>query len=182
MAPATQTISFGLALFIATAAGSPSRADDALSIAADAAVISIPQRDPGRRAMQLPTLEYQVRVSTRCSADRTPESLSISIADTRKSLAAAAIDADGVTDMNIRVPAGQIPPVVVEGFCVTANDQSAEIAGSDNRLTISSALSLQASLLCAGDDGSSMIYASRPLDVSLDCVRPATMHEEPSVP
>jgi hypothetical protein len=181
MVPAIHSIYFGLALLLAAATSAPSWAADSLSISADAPVVTLPERAPGRRELQLPALEYQLQIHARCTLDRVPQSLLLSIADTRKSIAATGIVADGVTKTSFQVPASQIPPVAIEKFCVVAENQAVRPAGSAERLTIPAALSLSVSLLCAGTEDGVMTYASQPLDVSLECTRTATTDDAPLI-
>ena len=79
-------------------------------------------------------------------------------------------------EVSINVPAAQIAPVAVEGFCTTGDDgeQQGTVARS---LTIPSVLSAQAALTCADDESTEITYASASLDVLLRCVpedEPAT--------
>jgi hypothetical protein len=144
--------------------------EDSLSIGADAPVVPLSPRAPGRHTLRLPALEFRFAIQVRCAADRSPESLSLSVADTRKSFAADEIVANGSTEFKLRIPAGQIAPLVIEGFCVARDDGSHERnSDSRDRLTIPAALSAQASLLCASDGERAMTYVSRPLDVALVC-------------
>jgi hypothetical protein len=127
-------------------------------------------RTPGRNTLRLPTLEYRFEIQVNCAENRSPGSLSLSVADTRKSLVAEEITANGPTQVKLKIPAGQIAPLVIENFCV--DDGAGESNGdgdSRQRITIPSALSAQASLLCENDDDKVMTYVSRPLDVDLVC-------------
>ena len=149
-------------------------ADDALSISAQAPVVPLPLRAPGRHSLRLPTLEYRFEIQVRCTANRSPESLSLSVADTRHSFAANEITANGATEFSLSIPAGQIPPVVIDGFCIARGDDNRDReTDSRDRITIPAALSAQAALLCGSEEDSAMTYVSRPLDVSLVCKRPA---------
>lgn len=178
MTSATCTVNLPVALLLAMAANSTVEANDTLTITADAPVVSLSLRYPGRTQLRLPTLEYQFEIRVHCTANRSPQSLSLNVADTRKSLTADEIVANGSMGIRLSVPASQIAPLVIEGFCVAPDgtDGGRDDASPD-RLIVPSALSAQASLLCEGDADKAMTYVSQPLDVSLVCEREAE-HED----
>ena len=181
MACSTTPFFVPVVFLLAVTVAGPAAARDTLSIAADAPAVLLSPRSPGRNFLRLPTLEFSFEIQTYCSGGRSPEALSLSVADTRKSLSASQIIRDGPTEISLRIPASQIAPLVVEDFCVV---QIAENGGSISeapmQITIHAALSAQASLLCEGDEDKAITYVSRPLDISLVCNRPAT-DEDPQV-
>ena len=132
-----------------------------LIVDADTPVVEIDVRPAGRNFMRLPSLSYTFELVVDCAADLTPKAISLSIADTRKSLAPSDIAVDEMTSISLTVPAAQIGPIAMEGFCVTSSEQES--------LRIPAVLSVQAALLCANDTDSHMVYASKPLDVTLSC-------------
>ena len=132
-----------------------------LVVNADTPIVEIGARPPGRNFMRLPSLSYKFELMSNCAAGLTPQAISLSIADTRKSLAPDSITHDSSTLISLRIPASQIGPIAVEGFCVTANEQES--------LRIQAVLSVQAALLCGNDADSRMVYASKSLDVTLSC-------------
>ena len=136
------------------------------SIAADAPTVSVSPRPAGRNFIRLPSLEYMLVVRPHCGEGRTPGSLTVNIADTRRTVRAEAINIESPTEITLKVPAAQIAPLAVEGFCVTGNGQAAP-----GELHIAAALVAQASLLCTGEGDQAMVYVSRPLAVSLICER-----------
>ena len=120
--------------------------------------------------MRLPTLEYKFEIRAHCSDSRSPASLSLNVADTRKSLAAGQIISDGPTEIRLRIPASQIAPLVIEDFCVVqpgGNGDRNSVAHP--QIAIPAVLSAQVSLLCEGDEDQAITYVSRALDVSLRC-------------
>ena len=175
MASATRTAILHATLLLAVAATPSVEAEDSLSIRADAPVVPLSLRAPGRHSLRLPALEYRFAIQVQCAANRSPESLSLSVADTRKSFAADEIVANGLTEFSLRIPARQIAPLVIEGFCVAPDNGNLEKIGASrefpDRITIPAALSAQASLLCSSDGHGEMTYVSRPLDVALVCER-----------
>lgn len=148
----------------------PAHGRDSLNVSANAPTVSVAPRNAGRNFMRLPTLEYVFEISAKCADGRLPKSISLSVADSRKSLVAEQIALDGPTELSLQVPANQIAPLAVENFCIAdGGDDSTVDADSQTELSVSSALSAQASLLCEGADDTAMTYVSRPLDVSLVC-------------
>jgi hypothetical protein len=151
----------------------PAHGKDSLSVAASSPTVSVAPRNPGRNFLRLPTLEYVFEVLVKCSDGRSPKSLSLNVADSRRSLLAEQIVDDGPTEISLNIPASQIAPLVVEDFCVAAIEENGEAASdAQTQISIPSALSAQASLLCEGEDDKTMTYVSRTLDVSLVCERP----------
>ena len=107
-----------------------------------------------------------------------PQSVSLSIADTRKSIP---IDqpAESATDVQLvlNVPAKQLAPLVIDNFCPifektneTDGGKNANLAEAEET-TVRSVLSVQAALLCVHEDRQEMVYRSIPLDIALDCSR-----------
>ena len=156
---------FVLILLVTTPFGRVAGAQSAdravFDLDADTPVVEIGRQSAGRAFMQLPTLSYVFDISVTCTADLEPVTVSLSIADTRKSLATKEISNAGNTSITMTIPEAQIGPIAVNGFCVTA--------GVAESIRIPAVLSAQASLLCANDEGGRMIYASRSLDVTLLC-------------
>lgn len=172
-------------LLLAVLANGPAVAGDFLSVAANAPAVNLAPRNPGRNFLRLPTLEYEFEIHTQCTDSRSPATLSLNVADTRKSLQSDKIIIDGPTRISLRIPANQIAPLVVEDFCIVAdtNDADGTIesrARTTGPLTIPAALSAQASLLCASEEDKAMTYVSRTLDVSLICDEPEK-NAEPGV-
>jgi len=130
-------------------------------ISADTPIVYVDKRSEGRNFMRLPALDYWFELAANCPADLEARTISLSVADTRKSFAAN-ITADGETiSIPIRIPAAQIGPIAVDGFCLVADEEET--------VRIPAVLSVQGSLLCANEEDSQMIYASKSLDVTLSC-------------
>lgn len=135
---------------------------DRLAVRADPAPAAIPAQANGRRLLQLPDLEFRLRITTRCTAGRRAESLSISIADTRKTLSGDSLPPATEIETSMRIEARQLAPLALRSFCVAGGD-------SGRTLLVPAALTAQASLRCADDDTESIVYASESLDVSIRC-------------
>jgi len=167
-------------LFLTTAcclqAVGQSAEPDALTIEANTPVVEIGSRTAGRNFVRLPSLQYGIELNAQCTTGFLPKAMSLSVADTRKTLNNNDISTETTTTI-LTVPASQIAPVAVDGFCIAdAEDQSAE----NDTLTITSVLSLQASLLCANETESRMTYASSGLDITLVCRAPLETSESTS--
>ena len=162
-----------VALLLATTTAGPALTKDSLSLEANAPIVPLAPRKPGRNFVRLPTLEYIFEIHTHCSGSRSAESLSLNVADTRESLQARQIISDGPTEISLRIPASQIAPLVVESFCIVQVEEDDDrISESATQITVTAALSAQASLLCRGEEDQAMTYVSQTLDVSLVCERP----------
>jgi len=156
-----------LVLLLALAAGGTDSvaSADQLEVTAATPEVTISTRPAGRNFLQLPVLTYEFVVDLSCSDDRQAASLSLSIADTRIRLSADRLAGREPITVGMRVPADQIAPVAVAGFCV---DETAE-GTAEQSLIVPAVLSAQLSLLCASEDASHMTYASRALDVVIHC-------------
>lgn len=117
-----------------------------------------------RSLLRLPALEFEFTIAADCGPERAAQSVSISIADTRQTLAGTAVPPDAPVNTTISLPARQIPPVAVDGFCHDA----AAAADSEQRL-LRDVMTAHFSLRCTGPGGDSISYASRALDVTLVC-------------
>jgi hypothetical protein len=183
-----------LFLLLAVQAGPPQSvapANGGLHVTAEAPIVTVTRTAPGRRFLSLPTLQYVFEVGAHCSGRGTPESLSINVADSRLSLSSAALEADERPAILMTVPARQLAPIAVDGFCefedeIEEGEESsgeialgiAPLAAGPDRLTVSAALSAQISMLCGTEDEPRMTYVSKPLDVTLSCGVPPDVPPE----
>ena len=146
---------------------------DSLSVSASAPTVSVAPRNAGRSFLRLPGLEYSFELKARCTGGRRPAAVSLSVADSRKSLTREELRDGGRATVNLKIPPAQIAPLPVADFCVieTEGGETA-INPSNAQLAISSALSAQGSLLCEGENEQAMTYVSKALDVLLTCETP----------
>jgi len=146
-----------------------------LRLSASTPEVNVSTRPAGRNFMRLPSLRYEFVVESRCPEGLSPETLSLSIADTRVTKNQEDIQSTA-TSLSVNVPASQIGPVAVEQFC------TAESIEQEGRLSLRlpSVLSAQSSLLCVGDKGNDMTYASASLDIVLQCEDPEEAEDGPS--
>lgn len=120
----------------------------------------------GQRLIRLPALDYTITVEADCGAVLEAQAASLSIADTSVSLNAQALATSPVT-VQLRVPREQVAPVAVDGFC-----QAGEPApGESPQTRVSDAVTAHLSLRCSSDERQAMIYASKPLGVTIECER-----------
>ena len=135
-----------------------------LSLSASTPNVSVSILPTGRNFMRLPTLRYEFAVESLCPKGLSPETLSLSIADTRVTKVQEDL-ASAATSLSVDVPASQIGPVAVEQFCTVESIEQED----GQSLRLSSVLSAQSSLLCVGDASNDMTYTSVSLDVLLQC-------------
>ena len=153
-------------------AAPPVNAESAsLRLSADTPTADVVPRNRERGPFALPELEFRFQIEARCGVGQTPKSLSLAVADTRRTFTTGQIESGELGNVPLRIPARQIAPVVIADFCVAGNTEEASTSAVASRttLTISAALTAQASFLCEGDTARSMTYANAPLDVLLVC-------------
>jgi len=146
-------------------------------ISADVPIVTVAPRRAGRMTMSLPGLTYAMTLTVDCDTNWQPDSVSISVADSRTSFNAEQLQAGRELNLELRIPSIQIAPLRVEKFCVVSDLNTPE-ALIQNRITVPGVLSAQASLRCATDSEQSMLYVTKPLDVVLKCDAP---EEDPLV-
>ncbi len=117
---------------------------------------------PGRKLVRLPELEYRINIRARCADDDTVESLSIGIADTRRTLGSDELAEPDTIVVEFTVPARQVAPLPVNRFCLAEGE-------GDQEVLVDDAVTAHLSLRCANDTGTAITYASRPLAVALSC-------------
>lgn len=145
-------------------------------------VVEVSPRRAGRQFFELPALEYAFEVRARCDEAWTPASLSLNVADSRVAFGGGELSGNAQRKVTLSVPARQLAPVAVHDFCLQQADPVAPERGipappanESSLLTIRSALSAQASLLCVSEEERRITYVSQPLDVTLACGPPATV-------
>jgi hypothetical protein len=139
-----------------------------LNVSAAPATAAVAQLPAGRNPITLPELEYEFVIDFQCAPPMQAESISISVADSRRTLDAAEIDARSSITSDITVPRKQLSPLALDGFC--------QVPASDNtpftELSVTGAFTAHVSLLCTGDAQQSILYAAQALDLNLQCVHP----------
>lgn len=155
-----------LSAMIGTAYG-----EDRLSVYADTATATVEANGSSRNFLRLPELEYAIKIELQCDNGSAPVSLLVSVADTKKTIGADELQSGEKVEFGFTVPADQIAPIAIDGFCKTDNLHTNE------QILIPAALSAQASLRCAGETIEQTTYASTPLDVELLCASGAEDEE-----
>ena len=137
-----------------------------MSVKAQAAVVTVKPLPYGRRLVPLPALEFALLVEPQCAPDTQPDSISISVADTKTTLTASDINGRSMVVASIAVPRRQVSPLAIEGFCQA--DQSDE--SNPPELLVKDAFTANISLRCAGEHNTVIAYASKTLDLKLRCM------------
>jgi hypothetical protein len=144
-----------------------------LGVQADPAAAVIKPLAEGRKFIRPPALEFLLRIDAKCDANAEIASISISIADTQKTLTAADLGEAEPIATHILIPARQVSPIAVENFCLQ------ESPAADDKLVVRDALTAHVSLRCTSEAGESITYASHALDVMLHCDTAADIQGEP---
>ena len=142
-----------------------------IGITADVPTVTVSPRRPGRTTIHLPGVTYEMSVTVDCEANWRPDSVSISVADSRASFDAEQLQVSRELRLELRIPSNQIAPLRVEHFCIVDGGKEPGTIGR-NKITIPGVLSAQASLRCATQSTKSIMYVTKPLDVLLECAVP----------
>jgi hypothetical protein len=165
------------------AAGAEDTALHRLTVSAESPSVPVKPQPPGRRSLALPSLDYVFRVEARCEDDWTPESLSLTVADSRIRKTGEELKNETNQQLDLKVPASQLAPLTLRDFCVIGSAPEGSAAGAGtplvpredlartSRLTTNAAIA-HASLRCSNGEQQKTIYVSSPLDVTLVCERP----------
>lgn len=160
-----------LALFLATVCVSPATADGNIVIAAQETEATVAPRLESLRLVSLPALTFYLRAAIRCKGD--PVSVTLSIADTYRTLHKDEIEERRAAEAALTVPARQVALAATSSFCVKDNPATSD------ELLVPGLTTAQASLLCANEAGTSVHYASVPLQIRLVCDRGSEMTQDP---
>ena len=136
---------------------------DRLRVDAEPAVAELAMQQGGRTLVNLPQLEFRLSVTPHCAAGGKPESLSITIADTQKSLRGEDLQSTTSIDVSMLVSASQLAPFALREFCV-------DPASVGESLLLTAVLAAQVSLRCARAETQSVVFAAEPLDIRVDCI------------
>jgi hypothetical protein len=145
---------------------------DTLSVFAEPAVAVLGLQEAGDDLVHLPDIEFGLSLSPDCAGSGRPESLSVTVADTRTTLDGDELQASETVDLVVRVSAGQLAPLALAGFCVDPESKGESVL-------IASAFAAQASLRCSRDENQSIVFAAAPLDIRIDCIPSAIAPAEP---
>ncbi|MDH3266339.1 MAG: hypothetical protein OEM25_05175 [Gammaproteobacteria bacterium] len=122
----------------------------------------------GRRPIALPELQYGFVINLQCAAQMQPESISISVADTRHALNAAEIDGKAVVEASITIPRQQVSPLAIDNFCKLQETGETDLT----ELSVEGAFTAHISLRCKAEERQSIIYTTAALSLNLQCAHP----------
>ncbi len=154
-----------LATLILAASTAESDAIGRLIVRAQPAIVEIDPLPAGRRLVSLPNIEFVLMVEPQCAAPASAESISISVADTRKTEQVSNFADDASIEMILKIPSRQSGRLAVDTFC-----QHGEYPLSGpQELLVRDAFTAQLALRCTSDGMQAIVYAVQRLDVSLRC-------------
>jgi len=161
-----------LTLFLAASYFPTAIAGESVMIMAKETEASVPPRSARLKLVNLPTLEFGMRASFKCAGEA--ESLTLSIADTFRTLLADAITDQRSAEIALSVPAGQLALAASSTFCLQDDP------GGTDELLVPGFATAHASLRCRNDAGVTVYFASAPLQVRLSCQRPSSENQSSS--
>lgn len=161
-----------LALFLSSVCTSPAIGDSNVVIAAQDTEAIVAPRAKNLRLINLPALTFSLRAAIRCQGE--PTSLTLSIADTYRTLGKDELAGQQATEASLTVPAQQLALAATSRFCIDGDTETSD------ELLVPGITTAQASLVCASDTNTSVHYASTPLQISLTCDRGPEETQEPS--
>ncbi len=165
------TLFFAVAVF---AKADPGLSEHSLKVRASTPTVEVSPRMAARNYVRLPTLEFTFRLTAHCGGSFDPGAVSLSIADSRRSLSADQLgEANAGSELTVKVPAKQLAPLAVENFCVRQPEGAGNVHSTGYpgtmMMMVPAALSAQASLLCVDEEQEEIVYTSTPLDINLIC-------------
>ena len=161
-----------LALFLSSVCTSPAVGDSNVEIAAKETVAMVAPRAQSLRLINLPALTFLLRAAIRCQGE--PTSLTMSIADTYRTLGKEELMGQRAAEASLTVPAQQLALAATSRFCIDGDTETSD------KLLVPGITTAQASLVCASDTNTSVHYASTPLQISLTCDRGPEKTQEPA--
>lgn len=144
----------------------PSGVSSLFVVKANAAVAAIEPVTDDRRLISLPSLQYALTVRPRCAAGMRAEAMSVSIADTQRTYSGDEISQQMLFEISLSIPRQQIGPIPIQRFCRAGQAGKDE---GESVLHIKDAFTAHLSLRCADENARTIVYASQPLDVALEC-------------
>ncbi len=153
-------------------AAAPLADEGNLVVAALEAEAEVVPREPASKLVNLPPLHFELRAVFRCRGE--PASLTLSIADTFRTLDAEMLRGQRAAELTLTVPSQQLPLAADSRFCV------ADDPDTTDHLLVPGLVNVHASLRCEGTGGTTVHYANAPLKARLVCVREPAMPQEDS--
>ncbi len=135
---------------------------DRLSVRAEPAVVTITQQAGGRRLIRLPELKFDLHIRTHCARGGLPESVSISVADTNRTIRGEELRAASSFETSVLVSSRQLAPLALQEFCVAGDS-------AQQSLLVTTALTAHVSLRCAREEEQTIVYDAKSLDIRINC-------------
>jgi hypothetical protein len=167
------TTILSLLLLACAAAAAPDGPRGRLELRAEPATVNATETKKERRLVTLPALEFPLRLQPDCAAGTTLDYVSVTAADTRLIFRAADFVPGEALETTLRLPGEQLAPLGLDTAC-DATDPAAD----EEPFLVPAAFSAHASLLCTGDTGREMIYATLALAIRLLCAPAAQSPQE----
>jgi len=152
-------------------------ADSLIVVAAQEAEAVIAPRPAHARTVSLPPLTFRLRAAIRCAGN--PVSVTLSIADTYITRDRDELDGIRAAEAELTVPARQLTMPSNREFCIEDDIETRDELFAPGFATA------HASLMCEDESGTSVHYASAPLNVKLICTSEPVdsgVDQEPSSP
>jgi hypothetical protein len=141
----------------------PIAAEGDILVAALETEATVAPRAPESKLVNLPPLSFELRAAYKCRGE--PMSLTVSVADTYRTLGAEDLAGQRATELTLTVPPQQLPLAADSRFCIAGDTDATD------RMLVPGLVMVHASLRCADAEGTSIHYASTPLKARLVCVR-----------
>lgn len=152
-----------LALICCATAVSPAVADGNVVLAARETEVAVAPQTAGRRLVGLPAIEFALRAAIQCKGEAV--SLTLSIADTFKTLGKERLEDERSASATLTVPARQMALAASSRFCIDGDNESAD------ELLVPGFATAYASLRCSHEERVSAHFGSAPLQLRLSCLR-----------
>jgi len=154
-----------LLLLLAVTSIARSETGSELLVRAGPVAVEIEERQAGQREINLPTLEVALSIEPRCESGKHVASVSVSVADTRRSFVGTDFEVDSLIETTLSLPERQLGPLILDRFCATDDDA----IGHDRSIRIVDTFAINASLRCEDDTRQTMTYTTVGLEVELLC-------------
>lgn len=155
---------FPALVIAATAMSARSEPVSLIKVRSEPAAVAVSPQAAGRRLVRLPTLDFSLEIEPLCDNNMRAESLSISVADTRETVAFTDED-ERIVSTTLTLPRQQTAPLAVVDFCQIDEDRNQV----SQELLVKDAFTAHLSLRCASDQQQTVVYATQPLDLTLLC-------------
>ena len=161
-----------LALICGATAVSPAIAAGHVVLAAQEIEVAVAPQPADQRLVGLPPIEFALRAAIQCKGDAV--SLTLSIADTFKTIGRALLEDQRSASATLTVPAQQMALAASSRFCIDGDNESAD------ELLVPGFATAYASLRCAHEERASAHFGSTALQLRLSCARAPEEPQESS--